>query len=131
MVLLEIISSCVLQSQLIVSIVVSFSCLIRIFSHIFHPCEGITGALVDRVTEELFGRKLGMTDAEVKHAINPVENVMDRKIVGGPAFEETQRMLKDRRERFAAVEAAWKAKKAYQMQKMEECVRTAEEIIQH
>lgn len=95
------------------------------------PCEGITGALVDRVTEELFGRKLGMTDAEVKHAINPVENVMDRKIVGGPAFEETQRMLKDRRERLAAVEAAWKAKKAYQMQKMEECVRTAEEIIQH
>lgn len=50
-------------------------------------------AEVDKVSEKLFGRKSGLTEEEIKKALDPKENVMAKHYEGGSAPEEVTRQL--------------------------------------
>ncbi|MCC7274935.1 MAG: argininosuccinate lyase, partial [Alphaproteobacteria bacterium] len=45
----------------------------------------ITAALVDEVAERVAGKRLALTDAELRAALDPAFNVEQRKVPGGPA----------------------------------------------
>ncbi|MBB4003867.1 argininosuccinate lyase [Aurantimonas endophytica] len=56
---------------------------------------------VEEAAEALFGRRLGLTAAEVTVALDPMENVRSRQATGGPAPERMEEMIKRRRELIA------------------------------
>lgn len=93
------------------------------------PCEEISSELIDAVSMELFERKAGFTAAELKRALDPLENVKSRSILGGPSFEETRRMLAARRETLAKERTFWETKKRYQQSKIAEVKSLARQII--
>jgi argininosuccinate lyase len=53
----------------------------------------ITSEMVDTAARETIGKPLGLDEHTVKRALDPVENVRVRDIVGGPAPEEVRRMI--------------------------------------
>jgi argininosuccinate lyase len=59
--------------------------------------EEITVEMIEEAALEGLGRKLGMSEEELRLAIDPLENVRRRKAIGGPAPEEVKRMIDDRR----------------------------------
>ncbi len=61
---------------------------------------------VEGAAEALFGRRLGLTAAEVAEALDPMENVRSRRATGGPAPERMAEMLARRRAEIAADLAA-------------------------
>lgn len=65
----------------------------------------ITSEMIDEVAVELQMKPLGMPAEVVARALDPVENVRVRKVVGGPAPEEVRRMLEIRRSQFVALSA--------------------------
>ena len=83
-----------------------------------YPCEEINAKMIDDIAMELFNRKVGFTDAEVKEALDPAENVKMRKILGGPAPEEVERMRQERIKQVAELKKIWSDKKAYQQEKI-------------
>lgn len=58
--------------------------------------------LVDKAAKEILGKPLNLPDIIVKKALDPVEFVKRRAIIGGPAPVEVKRMLKDRKKRIIA-----------------------------
>ncbi len=46
--------------------------------------------------EKVYGKKLGITETEVKRILSPIEAVKSRKTLGSPSPEETSRMIKMR-----------------------------------
>lgn len=50
-------------------------------------------AEVDKVCQKLFGRNSGLTEAEIRQALDPKENVMAKHYEGGSAPEEVTRQL--------------------------------------
>jgi argininosuccinate lyase len=56
--------------------------------------------MLKKASLESIGRELGISEEELKLAIDPLKNVMRRKIVGGPAPEEVKRMIDDRHVKF-------------------------------
>ncbi|MFH1154321.1 MAG: hypothetical protein V1793_10930 [Pseudomonadota bacterium] len=67
---------------------------------------------------ELFNRKVGLTNEEIKRAIDPIDNVKHRNILGGPSFEEVKRMITDRTERIVKVQNGWEIRKKFQQDKI-------------
>ncbi|MCW3978205.1 MAG: argininosuccinate lyase [Candidatus Bathyarchaeota archaeon] len=59
--------------------------------------DQITIDMVEEAALEGIGRELGISEEELRLAVNPIENVRRRKVVGGPAPEEVKRMIDDRR----------------------------------
>jgi argininosuccinate lyase len=59
----------------------------------------ITAEYVEKIAEEVIGRKVGLTDAQVKKALDPTEFVNSHDVAGGPAPKETSRIVKDRRKK--------------------------------
>jgi argininosuccinate lyase len=57
----------------------------------------INAEYVERMAEEVIGRKLGLTDSQVRKALDPVEFVNSHDVPGGPAPKETSRIVKERR----------------------------------
>ncbi len=53
----------------------------------------ITGEMVDAAAREVIGRPLQLGEATIKLALDPVENVRVRSIIGGPAPEEVARAI--------------------------------------
>jgi argininosuccinate lyase len=47
----------------------------------------------------VIGRKVGLTDAQVKKALDPTAFVNSHDVPGGPAPKETERMVKERRKK--------------------------------
>ncbi|MPM82285.1 Argininosuccinate lyase [bioreactor metagenome] len=94
------------------------------------PCEHIAPQLVDDISMELFGKKLDFTGEELKRAIDPLENVKSRNILGGPSFEEIRRMLKDRCKRLMESRQRWEDKKAYQQKKIQDVKNIARQIME-
>ena len=90
-----------------------------------YPCEAITAKMIDDIAMELFNRKVGFTDAEVKEALDPVENVKMRKTIGGPAPEEVERLHKDRLQKVAAMKKLWTEKKEFQLDKIKNVKKEA------
>lgn len=59
--------------------------------------DEITVQDVEEAAEALFARKLGITEEEVREALDPMENVRSRRAVGGPAPERMVEMIAARR----------------------------------
>jgi len=59
--------------------------------------RGISPGLVDRAAEGVIGRPLGLSDDLISRALDPVRFVEIRALPGGPAPEEMERMLGERR----------------------------------
>ena len=83
------------------------------------PCEQINAKMIDDIAMDMFNRKVGFTDAEVREALDPWENVQVRSIIGGPAPKEVERMMKEREKEIAELKKEWQAKKKFQQDKME------------
>jgi argininosuccinate lyase len=58
----------------------------------------ITSELVDTAAREVIGEPLGLDKEMVKKALDPVENVRIRDVVGGPAPIEVRRMIEARKD---------------------------------
>jgi argininosuccinate lyase len=55
--------------------------------------DEITGAMLDAAAKEVIGRPLGLDAQIIRKALDPVENVRIRSIIGGPAPDEVRRMI--------------------------------------
>ncbi|MCW3979001.1 MAG: argininosuccinate lyase, partial [Candidatus Bathyarchaeota archaeon] len=77
------------------------------------------GKMVDQITIEMveeaalegIGGELGISEEELRLAVDPTENVRRRKVVGGPAPEEVKRMIDDRRSKVDLEEARHRERK--------------------
>lgn len=58
-------------------------------------------ALVEQAAEAVVGRRLGITEAEVRKALDPVEFIRTRNALGGPGEAEVTRMLAVRKAEYA------------------------------
>ncbi|MGA2990876.1 MAG: argininosuccinate lyase [Candidatus Korobacteraceae bacterium] len=68
-------------------------------------------ALLDQVALERLGRPLGLSEASLRRALSPAENVAVRSVTGGPAPKEVLRSVRVSMERFAADQAWWREQK--------------------
>ena len=68
-------------------------------------------ALLDEVAQQRLGRPLGLSEASLRRALSPAENVAVRSVTGGPAPNEVLRSLKTSVERFVADQAWWQEQK--------------------
>jgi len=64
----------------------------------------ITPGMVAESSEKVVGRRLEVSDEELRSAIDPVQNLLRRSSVGGPAPNSVRSMIRDRRERIMAQE---------------------------
>jgi argininosuccinate lyase len=64
----------------------------------------ITPGMVAESSEKVVGRRLEVSDEELRSAIDPVQNLLRRSSVGGPAPDSVRSMIRDRRERIMAQE---------------------------
>ena len=71
--------------------------------------------LLERIAKERLGRVLGLTEASLRRALSPAENVAVRSVTGGPAPGEVMKSVKAGRERLAGHEAWWRQ----QLEKLE------------
>jgi len=72
----------------------------------------IDPAYVDRAAEEVLGIKVGMTQEDIKNALDPVENVRRRTIPGSPSPAAVQEMIDAGYEYVEKAEADWRGKRA-------------------
>ena len=59
----------------------------------------ITAAYIEKISEKVTGGKLGLSETQVKRALDPTEFVKSHDVPGGPAPQETDRIVKDRRKK--------------------------------
>ena len=59
----------------------------------------ITAAYVEKIAAEVTGQPLGLSESQVKKALDPMEFVLSHDVPGGPAPKETTRMVGERRKR--------------------------------
>jgi argininosuccinate lyase len=59
--------------------------------------DQITNEMIEEAALKSIGRKLDASKVDLKLAISPIENVNRRKVIGGPAPMEVNRMINDRR----------------------------------
>ena len=93
------------------------------------PCEKITGEMIANVSEELFNNPIEMSQAEINKALNPIENVKHRSVMGGPAYQETGRMIEDRRKQVADISEKWGNEKKRQIRAIQKVKNNAIEMI--
>ncbi len=61
----------------------------------------VTAEFVEEVAQEVLGRPLGLSEEQVRRALDPVAFVESHHVPGGPAPKEVLRMIKVRRQRLA------------------------------
>ena len=71
----------------------------------------LTVELLDRTAREVLGRPLELSEASLRRALSPAENVAIRSIIGGPAPQQVLRSVKAGRDRLAADEAWWRSRR--------------------
>jgi argininosuccinate lyase len=59
--------------------------------------DEITPEMLDAASMEVIGEPLGVRHDAIFRALDPVENIRNRTVTGGPAPSELRRMLADRR----------------------------------
>jgi argininosuccinate lyase len=59
----------------------------------------VTAEFVEGVAQETLGRSLGLSEEQVRRALDPVAFVESHDVTGGPASREVQRMVEARRAR--------------------------------
>jgi argininosuccinate lyase len=60
----------------------------------------ITTSVIEEISERVVGKKINISEEEIKTSLDPVNFVNIRSIVGGPAPAETRRMLAERKNRY-------------------------------
>ena len=93
------------------------------------PCESIDAKMIDDIAMELFNQKVGFTDAEVKEALDPRENVQMRESMGGPAPKEVERMMKERSKEVKFLRKEWADKKVLLQNTMQNVKDLAQKYI--
>ena len=68
--------------------------------------EAMDSALLKKVSQEVIGRELIMTAAELAQSLDPLGNVQSKQTVGGPSPESVQALLTDAQARITA-EKKW------------------------
>jgi argininosuccinate lyase len=58
----------------------------------------ITPDMMAESSENIIGKKIWMTDSEIDSAIDPIQNIHRRKVIGGPAPDTVKIMITKRRE---------------------------------
>jgi len=97
--------------------------------------EQITVEMIEEAALESMGRKLRMSEEELRLATDPFENVKRRNVVGGPAPEEVKRMIDDRRvkvesEEFRREGRQRRLEKVYQeLRRAEKTIARAENLV--
>lgn len=81
--------------------------------------HAIDSAFVARAAQEALGMELHMTEQEIHHALDPVENVTRRQVIGGPSPARVQEMIDKGHEAVERFEADWRSKRAYLDEKRE------------
>jgi len=59
--------------------------------------DEVTGKMIDAAAREVIGEPLGLDEDTVRRALDPVENVRIRDVIGGPAPGEVRRMIEARK----------------------------------
>jgi argininosuccinate lyase len=59
----------------------------------------VTAEFVEEVAQETLGRRLGLSEEQVRRALDPVAFVESHDVKGGPAPKEVGRMVEARRQR--------------------------------
>jgi len=91
--------------------------------------EGLTAALLDAAAQEILGRPLGLSDAEVRAILDPKAVVATRQGPGGAAPEQVRAMIDEVRQAVETAEA-WQGETAARVAQAEErLVRLAEERV--
>jgi len=88
-------------------------------------CEDIDSKLLNKASLAILGKTIDMSDEEIKKALDPIENVRRRNLLGGPAFEETGRMIKEGYRQLGEIKENWAREKA----RLEEKSTTLHEIV--
>ena len=73
----------------------------------------LTTAMLDAACEELFDQPLGLSPEALRRALDPWENVRVRRVTGGPAPEELDRLLGVARKRQVAAEQRQSERRAH------------------
>ena len=68
---------------------------------------------VDRAAMEVLNIKVGMTEEDIKNALDPVENVMRRTLPGGPSPDCVQAMIDSGWEYLEKKEKEWRGKREF------------------
>lgn len=74
------------------------------------PIVKIDSAVVARAAKESLDMDLQMQDIEIRHALDPMENVLRRHVIGGPSPERVQEMIDKDWLQVEQLEKAWKEK---------------------
>jgi argininosuccinate lyase len=70
----------------------------------------VTAGYVEEVAQEVLGRRLGLTEDQVRRALDPRAFVESHDVPGGPAPREVLRMVDERRRRLAEERERQKAR---------------------
>lgn len=76
--------------------------------------DDIDHDMVERVTKEITGREINITDKEIKEALDPWENICRKKTKGSPNEERVKTMIEDLNQKIAS-EKAWVVEKKLQV----------------
>ncbi len=72
----------------------------------------IDSDFIAKAAVETLGIELKMDEDKIKHALDPLENVLRRHVIGGPSPERVQEMIDKGYKIIDKFEADWKGKKA-------------------
>lgn len=75
------------------------------------PCQAIDSALVRRAGQEVLGMDLEMPEELIRGALDPVENVKRRNIVGGPSPARVEEMITRGEARLEELSSRWKERR--------------------
>ena len=89
----------------------------------------IDSALIARAAKETLGIDFTMDENLIKHALDPVENVMRRHVIGGPSPDRVQEMIDKGYKLIDGFEADWRTKKAALEASRNNLYETAEKLV--
>lgn len=75
------------------------------------PCEQVDAALVQRAALETLHLELEVPDELVRSALDPVQNVQRRSVLGGPSPAQVEAMIADGVRRLEELNAAWRGER--------------------
>ena len=89
----------------------------------------VTAEFVEGVAQDTLGRSLGLSEEQVRRALDPVAFVESHDVVGGPASREVQRMVGARRARLQEEQERQGARRARLETAAEKLDQATKEII--
>jgi argininosuccinate lyase len=90
--------------------------------------DQITAEMVQESAVESMGQRLNVSDEDILSAIDPIENVNRRNVMGGPAPVEVQRTIEERWEKTRRQEARLNSR-LESLKTAQEKLEQAEELI--